>query len=265
MYGVGNDEVKKGGSGKFGLNKAKLTKFELNLNAGKDNAEGSALDICYTLESGKEMMGRFFPITKAFTKDQKEVTNPKHPDFKKAVEQFNAVVTHMLKAFGVTIEDMKAAFANVASFEQFVSAAAGLLPSNFAEIEIDLFLAYQWAIKGENECTFLEVPKTVKHGKFVCQSIDGEWFECRIKDGVATIGTDAVDVSEQKSSIVFEWEGQTFNVAKDTALCYINKEGLVHPFTRTDWFMSSNFGTRLTLNGDDNAEGGSEETSSEWS
>lgn len=219
-YGYVDDEeqVNTGSSGSFGLNECFMTKFEHISNAGKDGAEGEALDIVFNID-GKDKSYRVFPVTKAFksTKDGGgEVTDPRSPEMKEAFKNFNAIMTHILHCF-VEKEAIVIAFGRpVRDFKDYCNIAKGLLPTNFAQVPLQIFLQYQWAIKGENKRTFLEIPKTMKHGRWLTKAIpaQGEW-----------IGTQKEDPTDNDQN----------------ALTYKDAQNNIHPFTRNGWFVKSNF------------------------
>ena len=78
MYGYQDDDVKQGSGLSFGLNAGtvRLTKFDWINDAGKDGAEGEALDIQFMVEGGDRPVSyRKFPITRAFDKDGNEVND----------------------------------------------------------------------------------------------------------------------------------------------------------------------------------------------
>ena len=207
--------------GKFGLNTgAFVTKFEFNANAGKDGAAGDAIDL--TVQVGeREYRHRFFPITKVFAKEGGEITDVSSEEykeaFKKEVDQFNAVISDVVKCF-VSQEDLKTALATpIPTFKDFANIVTRLVQStpNWQKKPVDVFLQYQWAPTGDNDKTYLELPKNVKHGAFIVAS-QGEGFK------------------EEKTS---------------TSLKYVREDGEVHPFKRGEWFLESPFASQINLTG----------------
>ena len=207
--------------GKFGLNTgAFVTKFEFNANAGKDGAAGDAIDL--TVQVGeREYRHRFFPITKVFAKEGGEITDVSSEEykeaFKKEVDQFNAVISDVVKCF-VSQEDLKTALATpIPTFKDFANIVTRLVQStpNWQKKPVDVFLQYQWAPTGDNDKTYLELPKNVKHGAFIVAS-QGEGFK------------------EEKTA---------------TSLKYVKEDGTVHPFKRGEWFLESAFANQINLTG----------------
>lgn len=210
-YGYEDDGGQQSGGLSFGLNAGvtNMVKFEFNPNGGKDGAEGEALDVVFNI-NGKDVSYRMFPVTKTFDKNNVEITDPRHPEMKRAMKEFNAVIVHILHAF-VSKETLKVALGvPIGSFKQFCNVATNVLPKNFNEVNLDIFAQWQWQLTGDNNKTYLRLPKNMKHGKWVCPHIPpvgGEWEELRLNG----------------------------------ALSYKDTDGNKHPFSRQKWFMESNF------------------------
>ena len=207
--------------GKFGLNTgAFVTKFEFNANAGKDGAAGDAIDL--TVQVGeREYRHRFFPITKVFAKEGGEITDVSSEEykeaFKKEVDQFNAVISDVVKCF-VSAEDLRTALATpIPTFKDFANIVTRLVQAtpNWQKKPVDVFLQYQWSPQGDNDKTYLELPKNVKHGAFIVAS-QGEGFK------------------EEKTA---------------TSLKYVKEDGTEHPFKRGEWFLESAFANQVNLTG----------------
>lgn len=207
--------------GKFGLNTgAFITKFESNSNAGKDGAAGDAIDL--TVQVGeREYRHRFFPITKVFAKEGGEITDVSSDAYKEALkkelDQFNAVIADIVACF-IPREDLKAALATpIPTFKDYANIVTRLVQStpNWQKKPVDVFLQYQWAPTGDNDKTYLELPKNVKQGSFLIAS-QGEGFK------------------EEKTA---------------TSLKYVKEDGTVHPFKRGEWFLESAFANQINLTG----------------
>ncbi len=207
--------------GKFGLNTgAFVTKFEFNPNAGKDGAAGDAIDL--TVQVGeREYRHRFFPITKVFAKEGGEITDVSSEEYKEAlkkeVDQFNAVIADIVACF-VSREDLKAALATpIPTFKDFANIVTRLVQAtpNWQKKPVDVFLQYQWSPSGDNDKTYLELPKNVKHGSFI-------------------VASEGVGFKEVKTP---------------TSLKYVKEDGTEHPFKRGEWFLESAFANQVNLTG----------------
>jgi hypothetical protein len=231
-YGYEDDDVPQGGGLRFGLNQgtARLAKFEWIPNGGKDGAEQEALDIEFTIEGReKPFKYRKFPVNEAF-KDGVKTTDPK--EVAEARKDLNAVVMHILGCF-VSKESLKEAFNRpITSFKEFCKIGEGLLPANFKEVSLDIFAQYQWQISGENERTYLELPKNMKQGKFLAPATTIDWQEVRTSKSLKYV---------------------------DPA----NPEN-VHPFLRGEYFMGSNWAKQQKVGGESSHEAGAVGGSSGW-
>jgi hypothetical protein len=187
MYGMGNDEVKQATyrfGGNFGT--CRLTKFEYINNAGKDGTEGEAIDVVFNI-GGSEKNYRIFPVSKVF-KDGKELTDPKSQDyqiaFKDAIDQLNAITTHILGCFR-TKDEITTAFTKagqIKSFKDFAQVLMGGLPKDYDEKPLDIFLQYQWTLKDTQKQTYLEIPRSMKYGKWLCAAMEGNWTEHKMEN-----------------------------------------------------------------------------------
>ena len=215
--------------GKFGLNKgAFLTKFEFNPNAGKDGAEQDALET--TVQIGdREYRSWYYPINKAFSKKGGgEITDTSSPEYKQSMEeqftQLSATLSDFVKCF-VEEEVLKQALATpIASFRDYAMILQRLVQStpNWDKRPLDVFLQYQYNVKEGKDRTFLEIPTNVKHGTFICKSVEGTFVENRTS----------------------------------SHLRYITSEGVYHPFKRGEWFVSSPFANLTSFAKDDNTNVG---------
>lgn len=238
IYGYQDDEeaISSTSNIVFGLNPLQLVNFNYITNAGKDGAEGEALEIVWNV-NGTEKRQRLFPITKAFIKGSKsseETTDPTHPDFREEVKNFNAIMTHILSLF-VTKEQIILAFGKpITSFKMYCDTAKSLLSKEDREKLLQIFMQYQWSIKGDNTRTFLEIPSKMKHGRFLCQAV-----EARKADG--SLGG--------KWTLVHDKEADD-NV-KD-AIHFVDEMGNQHPhFVRNGWYAKSNFANKQSEDEDE--------------
>lgn len=217
MYGYASDDVAVSPFN-FGLNASVTTleKFEWIPNGGKDGAEQEALEIIFKI-NGTDKSYRRFPVTQGFDSNGQAVTDPNSSAFKDAVMTFNSIITHILHCF-VDSEKIKTAMTAqpITSFKQFCQVSASLLPANFREIKLDIFMQYQWTIRAGQNRTYLEIPQSMKSGKWLCPAIPpvgGEWKEVR-KENPSD--------NDQK------------------ALTYVDGAGNYHLFTRYGRYMKSN-------------------------
>ena len=223
MYGFASDEVS-AIPFNFGLNAGVTTleKFEWIHNGGKDGAEQEALEIVFKI-NGTDKSYRKFPVTQGFDKNNQPVTDPNSTEFREAVQTFNSVITHILHCF-VNSEVLKAAFNRpIPDFKSFCEIAASVLPKDFKTIKLDIFMQYQWSIRAGQNRTFLEIPNSMKNGKWLCPAQipqagangPAEWKEVK-KDIVGLADNDA------------------------NALYYMDGAGNRHPFSRYGRYMKGN-------------------------
>lgn len=206
-----DESLKSKSGGKFGINtEVFLTKFELNQHAGKDNADGDALDMTFQI-GDREFRNRIYPTTRVY-KDGQEITDKSSTEYKKAYNddwsQKNAVIVHVLKSFKSGDDIKKALSVPLSTFKDFVEVCQSLLPDNFKSKPLDVFLEWQWNISDGQERTFLQMPRNMKGGYFV--------------------------VAQQ--SPVGSWNP----IMDDKGLRYVDDQGNEHSFTRDKNFMESN-------------------------
>jgi len=221
MYGYQNsDEVTPGAQGgKFGLNIGYVTKFEYNPNAGADGAQQDAIDL--TVQVGeREYRKRFFPVTKVFAKGGGEITDTNSNEYKeehkKAVQLLNGELSSIVEAFVSPESVQQALSVPINSFKDFAQILERLVKStpNWEKQANDVFLQYQWQPSGENDKTYLELPKNIKHGVYLVKSLGNGFTEDRT----------------------------------ETHIKYVNTEsGVTHPFKRGEWFMKSAFANQTNL------------------
>jgi len=203
--------VGKGGDfGKFGLNVgAKMIKFEYNANGGAGGTPGDCIDL--SIQSGeKEYRTRFFPVTRVFGKKNEVLTDVKSEAYIKAFNTEQAhltgCITHILKCF-VSEEAIKTALnVPIGSFAQFAQIVQSLVPAGSQNVDLDIFLHYQWEIGADNDKTYLELPKKMNGGYWMCKSMPGTFTENRDGGG----------------------------------LKYVNETGIEHMFARNSGYMEGN-------------------------
>lgn len=233
--------------GKFGLNKANITVFEYNGQAGKDGADADAIDITVAI-GDKEYRTRIYDITGDLFKGRGDRIAPGEPGYAELYnaekKQKEAVVIHAIKALGATEDQIKMALqtGNVVDFKSWATAICNLKPAGFETMPVDFFLEYQWQPTGENTMTFLQFPKNMKGGRFLCAHIApaGSWREETTDEG---------------------------------GLRYVDDNGAEHPFSRNANYMESPKANQINENeeeesedseADANAMSGTTSTKSNW-
>lgn len=227
----------------FGLNAGKtfLKKFEWMPNGGERGAEMEALEIIFNI-NGKEKSYRQFPVKEAFVKGSttgEKTSDPKAPEFIEAVKDFNAIMTHVAHAFMPDDVYRKGMARPFADFKEFCTVFKSLLPRNTPEIPLDIFMQWQWQPSKDQNRTFLEIPKKMKYGKWLCPAQAGKWKEV-IQEGAGDNVQDA---------LFYYDEGAGIKMGEDGITKYYNK---IHPFKKNGWFMKQPFakmqGTSSTTN-----------------
>lgn len=218
-----NDEslVSKAG-GKFGLNiKAHFSKLEYNPNGGANNTPSPCADIEITI-GDRRYSQRLYNADKVYKSN--EQIDSTHPDYKAIynveMKQRMAVVTHAIKSLGVTDDNIKLAMQSnrPTDFVSWVNAMMTLVPVNFTTIPVDVFLEYQSQTSGDNDKTYLQLPKNMKGGRFLCPHVApiGEWKKVsRADDGTMS------DYNPEKG------------------LFYTDAAGTEHVFNRNANFLAS--------------------------
>lgn len=227
---------KQGGKFTFGLNSGILKAFGYNPNAGKGGTEGEAFDALFEV-GGREFRVRLFKDQRIYS-DGTVMTGdePEYEEkYNKAMQEMQANIIHIIMSTGVTQQQINAAFTTpVETFKQFCDILASLVaPTKQNDIEVDIFLEYQWNIAPGQDKTYLTTPKNLKGGFWVCSASPDNvewkeqktWSEQKINDQ----GEGVVD--NNNNPIMIEVEG----------LRYIDqKSGTVHKFVRNSSYMNSN-------------------------
>ena len=228
LFGSVNDrgeefKGKEGGNYNFGLNHGNFTELSFNPNAGKDGTAGNAVDININV-GGKEFKRRIYEVTRVYDKDGNQILDTNSEEYIKKynqeMRQAMATITHAVKATGVTQEQIDTAFKTpVTTFTDWVNIILSLIPVNYKERELDVFLEYQWKISDGQDKTYLQLPKNMKGGYWLTGAVKpiGDWKEQR-----QWVETDENGV--QKSI---------------KGLRYVDEMSNVHPFTRSQNFMES--------------------------
>jgi hypothetical protein len=240
-YGYASDDVRPFNL-HFGLNSnTYLVGFEFNPNAGKDNSEGEALDLKFNI-AGTERNLRIYPVNKVFDKNRKEITDTASAEYVKGynegIKAIGAMITHVLHCYSEDIEGIKAALSRpFANFKQYIVAAKSLLPANSSKVELDIFLQYQWQPSTGKNITYLEIPRSMKHARWLCKHQEGTWKEQRVADP-------SESVTKALWYIKVEGEGD-----EEHPVMTAEGKEIEHPFARSGWFMSSAFARRTNAEG----------------
>ena len=230
VFGAVNDQDESlqssGGNIHFGLNESATVKSIVFNPNGTNNTSTPccACDITFDV-GGAEMRRRVFDVQRVFGSNG-NVLQPNDPDYANryasAMTQNMAVITHVIKALGVTDDQIKNLFAAgpATGFADWIQKMITLLPANYQTTPVDVFLEYQWSISADQTRTFLEVPKNMKGGTFVVPHVvpqGSAWKEERV------------------------WMK---NNQRITGLHYVDASGNEHPFKRSQSYMESNKANR---------------------
>lgn len=231
MFGYVNDNdealVSKA-AGKFGLNTGNITLLAFVTDAGKDKTAGNAVDIHFTA-GGKEYRRRMYEVTGNLYSKSGEQIDSTHAEYaeahKVATNQVLAVITHAVKAVGVTDEQLQKALSvpGITTFADWCRITLSLVPTDYQTRLVDGFVQYQYSITQGQDKTFLELPKNMKQGRFLSPHIVpvGVWEEVRDVDG----------------------------------LSYKDSAGNIHPFIKTASFLASDAAIQKTTKGSTTAAG----------
>lgn len=225
------EAVQSSGSGSraYGLNQglARLVGALFLTNAGKDGSPGEAWEFTFAFAGAEKPTNyRIYPFSGQVTVKEngvdKVITDPKNPKFIAAFNQYQATFLHIFRPF-MSTDTIKKALSSLpqnASFQQFGLALCQVMPANFREVDLDIFLQYQYSISQSQTRTFLEIPKSIKHGLFIAPSTVGKTYTpVTDKDGLRyVIYQEGVQDANGNPAITE-----------------------THPFTRSSWFETSKF------------------------
>lgn len=201
----------------FGLNHGHLTKFSYN---GKEEA----IDLEFKVLD-RVLYSRIFKVQGEIYNDDGDKIGEENKYYEEQLEKRSteayAVAYHALHAVGVTDEKLEKALEKAPStFEDWVEILIELLPENFANLDIDIFLEYQWNIRDGNDRTYLIIPRNMKGGKFLVPKVtpSGSWKKIEDSSGMR----------------------------------YVDDKGKLHPFSRNVWYMESNKANQQKLEKNEN-------------
>lgn len=214
----------------FGLNpNARVTKFAFE-NAAKEG-EPERKVICIIVDvNGTEFRDWINPIDKIKKGDADLIPGTEEylKEARVLLGQMSGTITHYLKALNVQEEVIKNVLSQrYPSFEAFCIAVCNLLPPNYSQLPVDIFLEYQWNIGKDKDGKFRDktyptLPKNMKGGYFIVPAQQGTF-------------ADSID--------------------EEGNLIYTNAAGLLHPFKRSKDFMESNKGKQQILGQQANGNG----------
>lgn len=211
-----------GSSLKFGLNqKAKFLGIRYLQDCRKEEkiAEGGepveAIDLIFMVGE-TEISNRLLPVTKAYDAKGNESNDVKLIEAERKLQV--AYINHFVSIF-VKKEDIQQAFIKYkpSNYKALADMYINIMPKDYAEKDIDLFLQYGWKMAEGADKTYLQVPKpsTLKHGIIACEHVVGKFKELRKQNPSDT---------------------------DEKALQYIGEDAkTIHPFIRTGWFVNSNY------------------------
>lgn len=229
LFGAVNDQddslKAKSPGGELGLNTARISLLAFVDDAGKDNAPGNAVDI-HVMLGEREYRRRIFEITRVYGRDGEVIEDTESDAYKTRYKndtlQALGMIVHAVKAVGVTQDQLNTALAGGKSgFAEWAQTVVGLIPSNYEERPVDMFLEYEWVISGDNNRTFLQLPKNMKGGNWLTASIKpvGSW---------------------SKEYKWIENDETTGAEIKMEGMRYVDDSKNVHPFVRDENFMTGN-------------------------
>jgi hypothetical protein len=211
-------------SKKLGLNQnVKMISFDFIKNAGKGGADAAAFEAQFLFEGEtKPTVYRLFEPTKAFYKENgesKETSDPNHPAFQQAINSIQSAITMIVSSFVKSKEEFNK-IKEVESLEDYIKQIKILLlPKDFENVPLDLFLQFQYKIRAGSNKTYLEIPTSTKSGRFICKHVDP----------------------------VNEWKQVTTN----NVLKYVDEAGNQHPFVRNEMWLTSPVSKVQTTSEDD--------------
>ncbi len=214
-----NDEslsIKSGG--KFGLNqKVMITEFAAKAAGtvpNKDNVMNAQPFIQLVVKiQDREYNSRFYPVTKVYNKaypngEGVPQSDPAFIDlFKEQWKQTLGTIVHVVKSFGVTQEQIDTHLANCPNgFGEYATRITGLVAPMVGTAYQDVFVQWQYKIRGGKDKTYLELPNNMLSGRWICKHVPGEFTEV---------------------------------ISAETGLTYVDPNNQVHPISKSPAFLAS--------------------------
>lgn len=189
LYGFTDDNdqslIRKEG-GNFGLNeKAHIIGLEL-----KEDQRGNPYIELKVQVGDKEYQRRFYDVG-AEVKYKGKMYPKGSEEYEKVaalkIRDLTASMTHILKALGVTKELLQTALTPPPkSFKDYFSKLQKVIPQDYKERNVDVFLQYQAKIRQGQDRTWLELPWGMMDGYWITPHIEpvGQWTEVIDKTGI---------------------------------------------------------------------------------
>ena len=207
-----NENLQSKQGGKFGLNtNCHFTSIEFITNAGKDGSEGEAVDLNIMVGDREYRRRIYNPEGNTLYNKDGSVATPGEAGYESLLNaelnQATAMVVHAVKAVGVTQERINTAVAATSpqTFAAFCQTLISLLPMDYKQKPVDVFLQYQWQISEGQTRTFLELPKNMKQKYWVVPSTPNvEWKEIKDNTGLIYIDNNGNKHKIEKSASFLE-------------------------------------------------------------
>lgn len=179
------------GNKKLGLNHGyKIVKMEVRAEdmQGKPNP---SINLEWASESGDKLFSTIYGSVTVYDNNNNIRTDVDSPDyqekFAKEFAQTRAVLTHLCKQAS-NDADYQAKYnaAGIDSVQKLFNFSAGIIQGMINSGKVfDVFLQYQWSLKGDKTKTFLELPKNLKYGYFLAPDSSGQkWNEVKTESNL---------------------------------------------------------------------------------
>ena len=242
--------------GHFGLNEhVKLVTFQHVPATGKDLTGPEALKVEFLFAGEEEPLPYYiYPVTQITYEDKEAGTKIEIKSYRECandaqrkawmneMNKLSGLLTSILEVF-MPRERVQASLSRpVSGFKAYIDLCATLLPKDFKQVPLDLFLQYKWTttqkkdqegnLTGE-EAVYLEIPRTARQGLWLIKHREAQ-VQWKMKK--------------------LDPENTEDNVQQ--ALWYEDAAGNIHPFKRSGYFIKSPWAKNLKeRNGE--MEGGS--------
>lgn len=197
--------------GKFGLNQnARVASFIWKDSDKEGNSIPGTVEVTVTVNDSKYINWLGEPNRLYFGKDSMTLDELKSLSSSNSFDkEFQAELQKLSKddpfqkAFNSYVETLKSTLACIRNYAMAVGVKRGqiieaikgkndfasyskaiinLLPKNYSTTPVDVFLQFQNKTSKSYDRTFLELPKNLKHGEFICPAVKGKFSEVKTKD-----------------------------------------------------------------------------------